>query len=152
MGVVVAFNYSTWAALFPEFSTTVSAPQAQVLFDVVTATLQRNDGGGPISKAATQSTLLNYAVAHLAFLYNGTNTQPAAQLVGRINSATEGSISVQADYGANVSQSQAFWITSKYGAMWWAATNQYRRMRYFPGPPTNFYPNTPFVGPGWNNN
>jgi hypothetical protein len=152
MGCVVVFSYSAWNALFPEFSTTVSEAQATVLFDIVASTLQRNDGGGPISKPTTQLNLMNYAVAHLAFLYNGTNTQPAAQVVGRINSATEGSVSVQTDYGANVSQAQAFWITTKYGAFWWQATNQYRRMRYIPGPCTNLYPGTPFVGPGWNQN
>jgi hypothetical protein len=152
MGVSVTFDYTAWSALFPEFLTTVTEHQAIALFGVVTSTLQRNDGGGPISKTATQSTLLNYAVAHLAFLYNGTNTQPAAQVVGRINSATEGSVTVQTDYGNNVSQSQAFWLQSKYGSFWWAATNQYRRMRYLPGPATNFYPATPFVGPNWNVN
>jgi hypothetical protein len=152
MGCVVAFNYSAWIALFPEFSTTVIEAQATVLFDIVASTLQRNDGGGPISKPTTQLNLMNYAVAHLAFLYNGTNTQPAAQVVGRINSATEGSVSVQTDYGSNISVSAAFWLQSKYGSFWWAATNQYRRMRYIPGPPTNFYPGTPFVGPNWNRN
>lgn len=132
MGIQITFDYAAWAQQFPQFSSTVDEAQANIYFTIAT-TLHRNDGGGPVSTAATQTQLLNYVVAHLAFLYSGTNTQPAAQTVGRISSASEGSVSVQTDYGNNVSQSMAFWIQSQFGATYWAMTAAYRTMRYIPG-------------------
>lgn len=130
MGVAVTFNYAAWAVQFPEFSN-LSEDQATMYFTIAT-TLHRNDGGGPVSTAATQTQLLNYVTAHLAFLYSGTAASPASPLVGRITNATEGSVSVQTDYGANIPQNMAFWIQSKYGATYWAMTAPYRTMRYVP--------------------
>jgi hypothetical protein len=138
MGVVVAFNYAAWIALFPEFTTTVDESAANALVGTVAipgpvTTFVRNDGGGPVSTAATQTQLINYCLAHLAFLYYGTNAQPAAQTVGRINSAAEGSVNVQLDYGNNVGQQMAFWIQSRYGATFWAMSAPYRTARYIVG-------------------
>ena len=133
MGVVVAFNYTNWAATFPEFSTTVTEDQATNILYPIATTFVRNDGGGPVSTAQIQTNLLNFVIAHRAFLFFGTNTQPSAQVVGRISSATEGSVSVQTDYGNNVGQQMAFWVQSKYGAAFWAMSAQYRTARYIPG-------------------
>jgi hypothetical protein len=146
MGVVVAFNYANWAALFPEFSTTVTQDQAGVYFQIATGFV-RNDGGGPVSSAQTQTDLLNFVTAHLAFLYSGTNTQPSAQLVGRINSAGEGSVNVAADYGSNIGQQMAFWIQSKYGALFWARSAIYRTARYLPGRTNLDLAGPPFPSP-----
>ncbi len=146
MGVVVAFNYAAWAALFPEFSLTVDEAQADVYFEIATGFV-RNDGGGPVTSAQTQTDLLNFVTAHLAFLYSGTNTQPAAQLVGRISNAAEGSVNVATDYGNNVSQSMAFWLQSKYGALFWARTAVYRTARYLVGRNNLGLAGPPFPGP-----
>lgn len=134
MGVVVAFDYSAWSALFPEFSTTVTEPQADALFAAATV-LHRNDGGGPVSIAQIQTTALNYVVAHLAFLQYGTNDSPGGKsgAVGRLSSATEGSVSAQFDYG-EVTKSEAFWVQSQYGAFYWQMTAPYRTARYLPNP------------------
>lgn len=135
MGVVVQFDYQAWLALFPEFSY-ISLAQATAYFNVAT-TLNRNDGGGPVSLAATQSTLLNYVVAHLCFLYSppgGDGPKP----VGRISSATEGSVSVSLDLPGKASESRDFWVQSTYGQLYWAMTAPYRTFRVVPycgGPP-----------------
>jgi hypothetical protein len=146
MGVQVTLDYPTWAALFTEFSVTVNETQWGLWLNVLTSTLVANDGTGPVTQAQTQTTLLQFALAHLLFLYLGTNTQPAAETVGRINSAAEGSVNVATDYGQNISASQAFWVQSKYGAIYWQMTNIYRRFIYNPGT-TGPQPVFPF-GPG----
>lgn len=131
MGVIVQFNYQSWVQAYPEFSalpeTTVTEvywTQAQII--------HRNDGGGPVSNTASQSVLLNLVVAHLAYLFGGVNGQPPPQTVGRVDAATQGSVNVSLDYGT-VTNSQAWWVQSKYGAQYWLMTATYRTMRYIGG-------------------
>lgn len=103
----------------------------------------RNDGGGPVSKATIQVRLLNLMTAHLAFLLAGNNTSDgASSLVGRISSASEGSVSVSAEMpGSNANS--AWYLQTKYGAAFWQATAVYRTMRYR----HSCLPNGTVVGP-----
>jgi hypothetical protein len=132
MGVVVQFNYAQWAAIYPEFNNTVSAPQAQEYFQLATS-VHRNDGGGPVNDADQQLALLNMLTAHVAALMApATAGGQASSIVGRISGAAEGSVSVQTAYSNNVSQQMAWFIQTKYGAMYWTATAPFRTMRYLP--------------------
>lgn len=134
MGVIVQFNYAAWIAnpLYAPFAATVDQDQAQAYFDIAT-TLHRNDGGGPVNDATQQLNLLNMVTGHLAALFAPpAPAQSATGLVGRINSATQGSVSVQAAYSNNVSEQMAFFIQTKWGAMYWVATAPFRTMRYMP--------------------
>ena len=118
MGVVVQFNYAQWAATYPEFNATVNQTQAQNYFQIATS-IHRNDGGGPVNDPTQQLNLLNMLTAHVAALFAPpvAGAQPST-LVGRINSASEGSVSVQAAYSNNVSQQMAWFVQTKYGAMY----------------------------------
>ena len=134
MGVIATFNYAQWVAnpLYAGFATTVDANQAQSYFDIAT-TIHRNDGGGPVDDATQQLNLLNMLVGHLAALFapqtpGGTPTN----IVGRISSASQGSVSVQAAYSNNVTEQMAFFIQTKFGALYWTATAPFRTMRYVP--------------------
>lgn len=128
---VTSFDYSAWLALYPEFTAITQGP-ATGLWNRATL-LHRNDGGGPVSSLTLQQQLLYLVTAHLATLtYNPDGTIKAGGIVGRINSATQGSISVGADFGA-VKPNQAYWIQTQYGAEYWMATRAYRTMRYLPG-------------------
>ena len=96
-----------------------------------------------ITDEAKRLLLLNMLTAHIAAINSGIGGQPASPLVGRINSATEGSVSVQTEniYPPGTVQ---WYQSTKYGAAYWAATAQYRTMRYMPSPP---YPGFPFPWP-----
>ena len=133
MGVVVSFDYTVWSAAYPELAVYVSSAQAQEYFNIATS-VHRNDGGGPVNDATQQLNLLNLLTAHIAFLFAppAAGQAPNNNLVGRINSASQGSVSVQAAYSNNVSDQMAWFIQTKYGAMYWAATAPYRTMRYVP--------------------
>lgn len=132
MGVIVAFDYAAWLATYPEFTGVVTQDQATSYFNLAT-TIHRNDGGGPVNNAAQQLSLLNMLTAHLSALFAPPATGgQATTLVGRINSATEGSVSVQAAYSTDVSQRMAWFIQTKYGAMYYTATAPFRTMRYVP--------------------
>jgi hypothetical protein len=58
---------------------------------------------------------------------------PAPAIVGRVNSASEGSVSVGSEMGdVNAgSPSQAWYMQSKYGSEYWTATGIVRMGRYY---------------------
>ncbi|MBS0990103.1 DUF4054 domain-containing protein, partial [Acetobacter okinawensis] len=55
-------------------------------------------------------------------------------LVGRVASASRGSVSVTTDY-AHPSERVAWFAQTPYGAAFWAATRGLRQARYIPGGP-----------------
>ena len=79
------------------------------------------------SSLAYQGAGRGLPTAHIAQLFAPmANGQPASTLVGRINSATQGSVSVQAAYSNNVTEQMAWFVQTQYGAMYWVATAPYR--------------------------
>lgn len=139
MGVVVTFNYAAWAALFPQFST-ITQNQVTNLVLPMAETYCRNDGGGPVTTAAQQTNLLNLMVAHCCQLLFGVNGNQPSELVGRISDATEGSVSVSADFPTT--PTNAWFVQTPFGAMFWQATAPYRTANYRPGC-------APYAGPGY---
>jgi len=138
MGASVSFDYATWAARYPEFSS-VSAPTAQAYFDEATLYLA-NDGSGPVNDPTRQLMLLNMLTAHIAFLYSGTDGQGASPLVGRVSNASEGSVSVQAEMASTPEALADYFKQTKYGLSFWNASAVYRTLQYVPGPRRNFAP------------
>lgn len=160
---VVTFDYALWAARFPSLAANVDGPladayfaEAQLFCDNTACSLVRN--------LTIRAVLLNLLVAHLAMLNmpigatsgcstGGTAAGPSpgpSPLVGRIASATEGSVSVSTQFDVPPGSAQWF-AQTPYGAEFWAATAAYRTMRYLPGPVRNMDPYAPlgWRGPGW---
>lgn len=129
MGIVV-FDVAVFRERYPEF-TTVSDGLLQLFFDESTLYLN-NTECSLVQDVPRRALLLNMLTAHVAALNAGTNGQAASPLVGRINSATEGSVSVSTDMGA-VPGSAAWFVQTKYGAAYWQATVNLRSFRYIPG-------------------
>lgn len=129
MGAVVQFDLAKWRALFPQFS---NVTDQQVEGPVWTLAQQycRNDGGGPVCDAGTQTELLNLMVAHIAQLLYGSTTQPVSPLVGRVSDATEGSVSVGTEFPMN--PSNAFFVQTTYGSLYWQLALPFRLGRYIP--------------------
>ena len=149
MGVVVPFDYNGWIQAYPEFAA-VPVELAQVYFNIATS-FHRNDGVGPVNNPTFQDMYLKMIMSHLAQqMAPDAMGQPASSIVGRINNASEGSVSVASEM--NGPDAAAYWYQTKYGAMYWNATRQYRTMRYKPGRVRRiepwFVPGGPF-GPGW---
>lgn len=137
MGVQVTFNYANWALLFPQFSN-LNSTQVTTLILPLAQQYCRNDGGGPVTDPLIQTNLLNLMVAHVAQLMFGSVTQPLSPLVGRVSSATEGSVSVQVDMPST--PNSAWFMQTPFGAAFWQASSVYRTMRYIPGPRRCFNP------------
>lgn len=132
---VVTFDYSGWIARYPEFSAVIQAT-AQLYFNEATLYLDNTSASvvADASPGGARATLLNMLTAHIAAL----NMAGSSPLVGRINSATEGSVSVGTDYA--VPGTAAWFAQTKYGAAYWQAVLPYRTMRYYA-------PVQPFVQP-----
>lgn len=136
---VVTFDNAEFIAAWPDF-TGIAPSSNQNAFNLATLLLD-NSCGSIICDANQRMSLLYMLTAHVAFLVYGTNDGgsppiivPPPGIVGRINSATEGSVSVQAQYSSEVGQSEAFFIQTKYGAMFWQATSSVRTMHYVGAP------------------
>lgn len=115
-------------------SQTVSADQIVVsqalAFNFNLATLQLNNSlGSIVQDAPTRAQLLNLVTAHITALLNGVNGEPPAGTVGRISSATQGSISVQTDFKTD-SEAAAYYNQTQWGATYWLSTAVYRTMHY----------------------
>lgn len=128
----VTIDYANWALRFPELASSVPQALAQLYFNEACdmALPLAND----YSLAGTAYRLLNLLTAHIAALNAPLNGQPSSPLVGRINSASEGSVSVQTQFDAPPGTPQWF-MQTKYGSAYWTATASSRSFRYIPGRP-----------------
>lgn len=131
---VVVFDQAEFLALYPQFST-VSAALAG---NFALATLQLNNSCcSRVQDANARQTLLYLLTAHITRLINGENGVLPAGVVGRINAASEGSVSVSADMGNQQAQA-AYYMQTQYGALFWQSTASYRTFAYVPAPQVNY--------------
>jgi hypothetical protein len=149
MGVIVAFDYAAWVAMYPEFAA-VTEPQANNFF-AMACQQHSNNGSGPVCDATTQLYLLNLVTAFMAARYSPAVGGDPNGLVGRISSASEGSVSVSAENSYPPGSAQ-YWQQNRYGSDYWNATKAYRTMRYRanPRPVVNgIYPTGPWGYNPW---
>lgn len=138
----VTFNFAAWVAAYPEF-VNADPVQAQFWFDSATDVFA-NDTCNPAWTGDTPrfTRLFWTLTAHIGWLSaprdaNGqpaASGQPASPIVGRISSASEGSVSVSAEWNGSGSPSEAWFLQTKYGAQFWQATAQFRTARYVAQP------------------
>jgi len=134
MGVAITLDPAAWKQQYPNFDY-LSDTQVQLYFNQA-AMVHRNDGGGPVCDAATQTNLLYLLTAHVATLLAPTSSgqAPNPTQVGRISQASEGSVNVSLELPGNMPQASAWFAQTQYGLMYWTATKPYRTMRYLPNP------------------
>jgi len=140
MTAVITFKWPKWVALFPEFSN-CSVQQGQAWFDLASSYCW-NDTCNPAACAPNFESLMYMVTSHIGWLMAPRDSlgnpseagTPPPPIVGRISNASEGSVSVTAEWTGQGSPSEAWYLQTRYGAMYWAATAQYRTMRYAPQP------------------
>lgn len=130
---VVVFVPSTFKTLFPEFET---VGDAALSFNFELATLILNNSCcSRVQDANKREMLLNLLTAHITMLRNGANGQAPSGIVGRVDSATEGSVSVSAELASNIPFTAAYFSQTQYGMMFWQATAPWRQFVYVAPPP-----------------
>lgn len=136
---VVTFDPAAFQVDYPEFA---GIDDGVLGRNFTRATLQLNNSCGSLVQDANQrELLLELLVAHITYINQGTNdgagnVNPPTGVVGRINAATEGSVSLASEYSAPPNDMQAYYLQSKYGAEYWNDTARFRTMRYV-GPQNN---------------
>lgn len=123
----VVFDPTSFVQRFPAFAW-LNYPVLNDYFTEATM-LIANDDTSLIQDLAQRKVILNLLVAHLAALNSGENGQAPSGLIGRVSSASEGSISVSTDYTSNSELAQWFNQT-RYGAELWILLARYRQFRY----------------------
>lgn len=131
---IVTLDATKFKKQYPEFSG-LSDDVCARLFDVACIYLNNTDRS-PIRNAAKRETLLFMLMAHVQSLSanatgsaSGGSAAGGSGMVGRVSSATEGSVSISADYGPT-SGSAAWFLQTQYGAMYWQAISSLRMFRY----------------------
>lgn len=138
----MVFNSAEFLSIYPQFT-----PQSPALpGNFVLATTQlANTCGSKVQDAPTRQTLLYLLTAHITQLLNGVGSTPASGVVGRVSDGTEGSVSVRAEYEATAGPSQAYYLQTPFGALYWQSTARFRLGRYHaPRSHTSF----PYFGGG----
>lgn len=143
----VTFDWQAFSALYPEFSA-VGQISAAAMFGKATTLYLDNTDDSPVTDLNEREQLLFLLVAHLCSLRGlGSGKDGQAGLVGRITSASQGSVSVSVD---NSGSNDASWwyLQTPYGADYWQATAPYRSMEYVPGGSPSRYPGHYYRGYG----
>lgn len=134
---IAVFDYTAWVQRYPEFGGRVDADRAASLFAEAGLYLDNTDASR-VEDPAQRLILLNMVVAHLAALSGALEDggKPTG-LVGRVTSATQGSVSVSVDTGL-MPGAAAWWNQTPYGLSFWAATRRYRQAVYRAPAPYQF--------------
>ena len=140
---IVTFDPAAFKVLYPEFAGLADALLVNA-FGLAQLILN-NTCSSRVQDASVRDTLLQLLTAHITFLTYGNNDgagtiTPPPGIVGRINTATEGSVSVGAEFGGNGGPTQDWYTSTKYGALYWVSTSQWRTMVYLPAPPQCGFP------------
>lgn len=126
---IVTFDAAAFVVRYPEFST-VSAGLLGAYFSEATMYLSNTDASR-VSDPVQRAVLLNMLTAHIAALNgSGVNGAGASGMVGRINSASEGSVSASAEFATATNGTQAWFYQTQYGTAYWAASARFRTMQY----------------------
>ncbi|HAT3815142.1 DUF4054 domain-containing protein [Salmonella enterica subsp. enterica serovar Goldcoast] len=128
---IVVLDIPKFRAMFPEYSN-VPDVQLPFLFDQSTDYLN-NSEYSLVEDAIKRERLLYLLMAHLAYMrFGDVNGNGGTGMVGRLASASEGSVSVSSDAGPI--EFRYMWYTqSQHGMDFWQATKVYRMANYYPG-------------------
>lgn len=131
---VAVFDHAAWILRYPEFKGAVDVSRAALFFAEAGLYLDNTDAS-PVQDVAARLMLLNMLTAHIAALSGALEPDgKPSGMVGRISSASEGSVSVSADSGLQPGTAAWFQQTG-YGLSFWQATKPYRMARYVPAAP-----------------
>ena len=155
---VIPYDDADFKALFPEFAQ--CTPQQGQAWFAQASMMCANAASNPLVREGGGSywmlqQALYLLTAHIGYLAaprdangNPTGQQGAGsppQIVGRVTSASQGSVSVSSEMQASSGgYSQAYFMQTQYGARYWEMTKSIRTFQYFatptivPGPRPGF--------------
>lgn len=124
MNGVVVFDPAEFRLLYP--SITATDEQLEMYF-AMAETFLDNTECSIVKDLDARKTMLYLLVAHIALL--SQQAESGNPVVGRISSATEGTVSIGLDYGT-MGNNERWYLQTPWGAMYWQLTKKYRSMVY----------------------
>lgn len=132
---VVVFDPAAFKLAFPAFADVPDA-RLTILFGMVTTTILDNTDASIVTDIDTRTSMLYLLLAHVLTLFGdgvtsgGVGTGPGTAPVGRLASATEGTVSTSFAFDVPASPGSAWFNQTQYGAMYWMMMAPYRSFRY----------------------
>lgn len=124
MNEVVVFDPVEFRELYPK----IAASDAQLEdYFAMAETFLDNTPCSIITDLKARKRMLYLLVAHIATLTG--MAEAGNNIVGRISSATEGSVSVSLDFGT-MGNNERWYLQTPWGAMYWQLTKKYRSIAY----------------------
>lgn len=133
---IVVFDPTEFKLVYPEFASGVGdTPDARctAMFQLAEATILDNTANSPVMDLTFRTQLFYMLVAHLLLLF-GTGAAPTLNNAppGRVSSATQGTVSSAFEYNIPSGSAMAAWfLQTKYGALYWTTTARFRSAQYF---------------------
>lgn len=124
MSDVVVFDVAEFRALYPSI---VATDQQLEDYFAMAETFLDNTRCSVVKDLAARKRMLYLLVAHIATITG--MAEKGNPVVGRISSATEGSVSVSLDYGT-MGNNERWYLQTPWGAMYWQLTKKYRSAVY----------------------
>lgn len=127
---IVVFVPADFKAAYPEF-VAISDARCIIMFDLAAQGILDNTDNSPVMDLADRTQLFWLLVAHLLTLF-AVGADGSERPVGRVDTATEGSVSVGFAYELPAGSAMSAWFNqTKYGALYWMMTAQFRSLKYF---------------------
>lgn len=127
----IVFNAAAFKVRYPEFAAVADATLG-AYFDEAGIYLSNSDS--PVASLTRRAILFNMLVAHIGAIGGALSADGQPRPVGRLASASEGSVSASF---ANAAPGSAEWFQqTQYGAAFWQATTGLRGFRYISRPTT----------------
>lgn len=124
MSGVVVFDPVEFRALYPAIQATDD--QLDMYFEMAETFLD-NTACSVVKDLGARKLLLYLLVAHIATLTG--QAEQGNNVVGRVSSATEGTVSIGLDYGT-MGNNERWYLQTPWGAMYWQLTKKYRSAVY----------------------
>jgi len=125
---VATFDSAAFKLRYPQF-VAVNNDLLAAYFDEAGLYLS-NTACSPVQNIQRRTLLLWMLTAHIAYLNGALSPDGSTPPVGRVSSATEGSVSASFDYVAPTPGSGPWFNTTQWGAAFWQATSSLRGFRY----------------------
>lgn len=124
MSGVVVFDPVEFRELYPTIQATDE--QLEMYFEMAETFLD-NTKCSVVKDLGARKRLLYLLVAHIATLAG--QAEKGNNVVGRVSSATEGTVSIGLDYGT-MGNNERWYLQTPWGAMYWQLTKKYRSAVY----------------------
>lgn len=130
---VVVFDPAAFKLAFPQFAGATDG-SLTALFTMIGFSFIDNSDASIVVNVDQRGAMMNFLMAHMLTLFgwvdeNGTVT-PGSGVVGRVASATEGSVSTSLAYNIPMGAGAAWYSQTPYGAAYWVMTAPFRSFHY----------------------